>query len=274
MKLRDLLSYRRKTIGYGIARECYLIVLGGSASLPSPRELCDPKGEIAAMIAPMGAGQDRSALDRPMNHGLYAVASPDRKTVIQLSVGGRDDSGFSAEAAIASPQLQPLGDEVIARMQGFWHVFALSFSSHDPMVYPALELQWRLAQRLAALTDGVVGDPLAERYLLPERGAGFSASQLVRIRCVEGLMVTAGMVKLGLPEFVIACGAGDESVCEKILLAGVDRVLQEGPFDPGQSFGPTVSPLMASHQEDGRIVWIPSAGREMRTCLEAFEQSK
>ena len=274
MKLRDLLSYRRKTIGYGIARECYIIVLGGSATLPSPKDLCDPKGEIPAMIAPMGAGQDRSALDRPMSHGLYAVASLDRKTVIQVSVGGREDSGFSAESAIESPQLQPLGEEVIARMQGFWHVFALSFSSHDPMVLPALELQWRLAQRIAILTEGVVGDPLAERYLLPDRSASFSAVNLVRLRSSDGLMFTAGMVKVGLPEFVIACSPGEDSICEKILLAGVDRVLQSGPFDPGQTFGPSVAPLMAAYQDDGRIAWIPSAGREMATCLEAFEQSK
>jgi hypothetical protein len=84
-----------------------------------------------------------------------------------MMVMNADEAGFSPEAIATSRLAERVTPEVLTRIRSTWHLVQLSWESHDPEVYPALDFFLNIAKRLAEITDGIVADPISERYLLP-----------------------------------------------------------------------------------------------------------
>ena len=85
MKLFPTFS-RPKGPGFGLSKNFYLSVLLSRPSMPAPRLLVNPKGDGGAMpgfFVPLAAGATKADLDVPMARGVYALSSPDRKTVLR-----------------------------------------------------------------------------------------------------------------------------------------------------------------------------------------------
>ncbi|HVL38146.1 MAG TPA: hypothetical protein VM328_02035 [Fimbriimonadaceae bacterium] len=157
--------------GFGLSRQFYLSVLSSRATLPPILDVLNPAGERGAARgfgAPLAAGKSKQDLLAPIERGAYALASHDRKTVLKLLVLSKEEAGFDPELIARSSLAAGLAQELVNRIRATWTLMQLTFESHDPDVYPSLDFLLALAARLAALTEGVVADPIAQRYLLPD----------------------------------------------------------------------------------------------------------
>lgn len=206
-----------KNPGFGINRNFYLSVLAAKASLPSVVEVVHPKGERGAVPgfgAPLAADATKDDLNKPLVRGAYAIASPDKKTVLRMLVVQRDEAGYDPEVLLRSSMAEQLSPELTARIRGAWHLIQLTFESHDAMVYPALDFLQNVAKRLAELSDGAIADPVSQRYLLPEdligpkiQGDRVTAADHIAVRYYDkdGKLsaYTLGMQKFALPEIEI-----------------------------------------------------------------------
>jgi hypothetical protein len=237
---------------------------------------------------PSSPQADKSFLERPLERGSYAAISIDRKTVVRLLVLSTQEAFFDPSIVLRSPAGQRLPEEVRARVTAAWTVLQLSFLSHDPMVQPALEFACGLAARLASLTDGVVADPLAERYLLPEEVAQAAGPRLradahvaVRSEAKEGglWLSTRGMRKFVLEELEIASVPEElEPVARSLLLALCQERLDGRRLELGDAVGAKSCPLQTAPggldrgRWEGVACWelIPlRTGSTIADCLRA-----
>ena len=163
--------------GFGLNKGFYLSILATGTTLPSIEEVIRPKGSVPIQGAfslegygvPLVGGDDKSLLALPMRRGQYAIATPKRETVLRLTVVLREEAGFDPELITRSALAEQLPATAIERIRATTSVLQLTVESHDPAVYPAIDFMLSVAQRVAVLTNGVVADPLSQRYLLPEQ---------------------------------------------------------------------------------------------------------
>lgn len=156
--------------GFGINKNFYLSVLGSTPVLPPISAIMNPKGSNGAVEGfgvPLVESKDKTLLESPMSRGAYALASKDQKTVVRLMIMNADEAGFSPEAIAKSSLASRLSPDMLTRLRSTWHLMQLTFESHDPDVYPSLDFVLSIAQRLGTVTDALIADPVAERYLLP-----------------------------------------------------------------------------------------------------------
>lgn len=239
--------------GYGISKGFYLSVLSSRPTMPAIRDVVAPKGEggaIEGFGVPLADSNDKSLLETPMTRGIYAIASRDQKTVLKLRVLSKEEAGFDSEAFARSPLALTAVPETLARIRATWILGQFSFESHDPDVAPSLDLLLDLSVRLAHLSEGVIADPLAQRYLLPEqvrtldRPAGtVDAREHVsfnrRLSAGAEQAYTLGMRKFDLPEFELnGLQESEVPLAHQFLLQLCQHVLREGPASPGDAFGP------------------------------------
>ena len=210
--------------GFGISKNFYLSVLAGVPVLPPITELIAPKPEGGALDGfgvPLVDTNDKSLLAQPMQRGIYALSTKDQKNVVRMMVMNADEAGFSPEAIATSRLAERITPEVLTRIRSTWHLVQLSWESHDPEVYPALDFFLRIARRLAEITDGIVADPISERYLLPDQvfvnprvDSLVDAREHVYIhsRPDQGMLhvYTKGLIKIGQPEIELS-GVPQES---------------------------------------------------------------
>jgi hypothetical protein len=242
-----------KNPGFGIAADYYLSVLCSTAVMPSIHAVINPEGEGGAMVgfgAPLSApSSDKSVLRQPLGRGAYVVAAKDRKTVLKMLVLNGDETSFDPEAFARSSIAQEAAPELVARVRATWNLAQLTFESHHPMVYPALDFFMGVARRIAQVSDGVVADPVSQRYLLPEEVFRLdrldprvdAREQLAtkRRRRPDGLQVyTLGMQKFGLPEYeILNLFDEDEPYAHAFLLSLSQQVLLGDLTRPGDQFG-------------------------------------
>lgn len=205
--------------GFGLSKAYYLSVLASHSVLPSLQDLIAPKGakpipgtvSLEGFGVPLVNGDDKSLLSVPMTRGQYAIASKSRTTVLRLTVVPRDEAGFDPDAIATSALASQLPEEAIMRIRATWSMLQLTIESHDPDVYPAIDFILGVAQRLAVLADGVVADPISQRYLLPNQVIALpridpkvDAREMVSVhfldRGAEAYVYTRGMVKIVQPE--------------------------------------------------------------------------
>lgn len=260
-----------KTPGFGISRDYYLTVLCSRAVLPSIFEIVNPEGKGGSAVgfgAPLaGDGADKSVLQRPLERGAYVVASKDRKTVMRLVVISKEEAGFDPEAFAQSSMAAGASAELLARLRGTWNLVQLMFESHDPMVYPSLDLFLGIAARIADLGDGVVADAICRRYLLPNEvfrrdrmDPRIDARDHVVVQFrdrPEGIHAyTLGMHKFSMHEYEITnLLEEDRPLAEAFLLALVQRVLIGDLTREGEQFG---APKMSFEARTGgfdRSMW-------------------
>lgn len=248
-----MIRFRRpKGPGFGIEAGFYLSVLSTRTSMPPIRQLVNPKGDGGAVVGfgvPLGADAEKSALDRPMERGDYAIATKERKTVIKMSVLSKEEAGFDPDAFLRSSLAQGLDPELLVRLKATWTVAQFVFKSHDPDVYPAIDFLIDLAGRLAYLSDGAIADPLARRYLLPhELRQAVRLDPRVDAREVVGIgrrgtpgrehIATHGLIKFGMPELEIENLLPDEvGLAGRFLIACAQNALQGDPPTSGDRYG-------------------------------------
>lgn len=282
-----------KTPGFGLSDRYYLSVLSAQAMLPTLASTIEPEGAGGAVRGfgvPLAAGATKTDLQRPLERGEYALASADRKTVMRLRVLSKEEAGFDPAWVSASPLAALLDEEVLARLRATWIVLQLSFESHDPDVYPALDFLLALAQRLGEATQGVVADPLAQRYVLPERV--FAHPRLdPRVDAREHVIVrfepsregwhaySLGLQKFRLPEFEIyRLAEEDAEVAAAFLLGLAQSNLLGNLVAAGHTVGLEAQPLELREGGLDRGKWegipclelIPASGSEASAALRAW----
>lgn len=285
---------RPKGPGYGISRNYYLTVLLSRSVLPAILQVINPKGDYGAAQgfgAPLSPSADKSALQSPMTRGAYVVATKDRKTVLQMLIMSPDEAGYNPEAFARSPMAEDSPAELVARTRGTWNLAQFRFESHDPDVYPSLDFVHGIAVRLATLGEGVVADPIARRYALPESvfvrdrfDPRVDIREHMTVQSVSrpnGLhLFTAGMFKFALPEYeILRVAPSDLEVGHQFLLALGQRVLMGDLTKNGEQFG---APRMSFEAQPGgldRSMWegipvfelIPPTGQSVSSCLHAWK---
>ncbi|MBS1716500.1 MAG: hypothetical protein JSS72_02065 [Armatimonadetes bacterium] len=240
-----------KSPNFGISSHYYLSVLSSRPTLPPILVVINPKGEGGAVPGfgvPLAGSQGKEALAAPMVRGIYGMAAVDRKTVLRVRVFNMEEAGYNPEPYLASPLGKQAGPEMAARMRGTWMMLQFTFESHDPAVFPALEFLFQLVRRVGELTEGVIADPISQRYLLPDQiarpGIPINANDLVQIHWrsrPDGIhCYTLGLTKLALPEFeIVGIDPGDEPVAAEFLMALVQETLLGQQFFPGDQVGAT-----------------------------------
>lgn len=297
MSLRRLFKFSKpKTPGYGISQGFYLSVLSGHAQLPTPGQVANPTGEAGAVegfIAPMMSGAQKEDLGRPMERGVYAIASKDRKTVLRLRVVSKEEAGFDPEPIVRSALAPTLSEDALARIRATWTLLQLTFESHDPDVSPSLAFAHAIVRRLAELTEGVVADPIAQRYLLPPQvpspdpASPPSAPEHVSVRTLEreGKLgaFTMGMQKFALPEYELNdLEHGDEAAAGAFLLSVGQARLDGQEMAPGDRVGAKSAPFDVAAGGLDRARWegipvlelLPGRGATASGCLEAWRREQ
>lgn len=281
-RLKQVLRFSKpKTPGFGISRDFYLSVLCGKPQLPSLLELANPKGEggaVVGQIAPLNAGSDKSLLLQPMTRGGYVLASLDHASVIRVLTMPRDEAGFDPAPFLQSDLAANFSPEVHHRVAATWHVVQLNFESHDPLVYPALDLVLGFASRLANLTDGVVADPVALTYRLPSevfcnprRNPNVDAREHVSVQATNTRVNTRGLTKFALHDLEI----NDVSPDLMEIAAGyVIAVAQSQLLGNLIEVGDYADKLLVSHSTDKtRFELIPPRDTDVNTFLRSLATS-
>lgn len=276
-RIKQLFTYSQASIGFGIRFDAILSVLTGSAQLPTLSQLVNPKGAqgaVAGKIAPLAAGTGRDALDKPFEQEGYAVASLDSKTLLKMVIVSKETANFDPLQVLQSEFGGHLDDEIQRRVAATWHIVQLGFQSHDPAVVPSLDFQWQIANRMAALTDGVIGDPITMQYKLPDLhpGTGFDSERHVEtvITTSPPGVCTLGLMKFDLPELRISCEQSVEEAARLALARVVAGIFERGPVAVGGQVGSPHCPWTAMVSTEGTMELVPPPGKSHGDCITAW----
>ena len=242
--------------GFGISSGYYLTVLSPEPTWPAAVTLANPDGAagaVAGFAVPINAATasssgDRSVLGQPMQRGVYAVASKDRKTVLRMMLMSKEEAGFQPEVFVRNAEAMQYPPDMVVSIRATWTIAQFTFESHDPDVYPSLDFLLAVCSRLASLVGGVVADPISRRYrrpsamvMNPRADERVDARELVAIHSatVAGATsyFTLGLQKFGMPEFELSeLGPDDIGLATTALAAMAQTVLVAGPVKEGQTF--------------------------------------
>ena len=238
--------------------------------MPTIHDIVNPEGDGGAavgMCAPTTGQPDKSRLTSPLTRGPYALASKDRKTVLKMLVMSKEEAGYDPDAFALSSFASDADPELVARLRATWTLAQFTFESHDPMVYPALDFLLGVCSRLASLSDGVVADPVAQRYLLPHEVFHLDrADPRVDARDHVAIQVqtrpdgihafTLGMQKFALPEFEITGLLESEThLAGRFLLLVAQSTLLGNLPDNGSRYGSNRLPFEARDGGFDRGLW-------------------
>jgi hypothetical protein len=270
-KLKRVLSFGKpKGPGVAINQAYYLSVLAAKAQLPNLLQVLNPKGEggaVPGLGAPMAEGASKKDLAEPIKRGVYALSSPDQKSVLKLMVLPKEEAGFDPSSFARSELAQSWDPELRLRVESTWIIMQLTFESYDPAVYPALDFFLSLARRLADLTDGVVADPVSQVYRLPsqvfsDRPAGeqIAAADHVQVHHREhggALHVyTLGLVKFDHPEVEVYGVRSETKQAAYRFMVGLSQsVLKGARLEPGATVGLLGKGLKVAVGGLDRAVW-------------------
>lgn len=292
-RIKELLTFKRpKGPGFGISRGYYLSVLTGSAMMPSVVEVVNPKGENGAMAGfgvPLSAGADKSVLERPMERGVYAMASLDRKTVLKTMVLSKEEAGFDPDVYV---RILGAGSdpELLARVRSTWQLVQMTFESFDPEVWPAVDFLLGAARLVAERTDGVVADPVSRVYKLPQdvrsprvAGEAFSVWDVVWPQFAAGErgvhVYTLGLQKFGMAELEFPVVEADlQDTAGRFLMSVAAEMLKGGGIAVGDTIGHSTAAFVVAEGGLDRRVWdglscyeiIPDKG-DLASALRRWE---
>ncbi|MCH8273886.1 MAG: hypothetical protein IH851_03770 [Armatimonadetes bacterium] len=262
---------RAAASGLTINRNFYLSVLGGPGALPTLLEVINPDGSNEAVRgygAPLMKGASRDLLNKPLQRGSYALTTPEKKDVVRLDVFRRaevkqfrlpDDPQMLGAAGLVGERLR--------RAEEAEHLLNLMFEGYSSEVYPAVQFMLDVARRLALLTEGLVADPQAETYRLPDemRAPGrmdpridfrdIGAVKLIRLK--DGWWVsTRGLSKFNLAEYEMF-GIGDDlrETAAKMVIAAAQQALIGVPMKPGETAFAPDQPLEVVEGTREREQW-------------------
>ncbi len=195
-----------------------LVVFGTEEILPLPLQLAHPDGLWGALLGiPSIPGREpgkRIPLELPMEPGNYlftgapgeVLASVEQRSG-RASYPGRDQRGSAGAPA-------GMSDLILERLENARWAVTLDLISVASEVWDAVLYQVELADRLAALSGGVLLDQVSHRYCLP--GAWRVANAIRPIDAREHVVIhleigdrrtlwvhTHGLVKFRRPELEI-----------------------------------------------------------------------
>ncbi len=221
-----------------------------------------------------------------MTRGVYALASPDQKTVLKLMIMPRDEAGFDPEPFLRSVVAADFTTEIRTRVAATWHVMQLTFEAFDPTIGPALDFFLLSARKLAELTGGVVADPICRRYQLPEEVLQSprmdpemdAREHIVALRGKDARSAhTAGLIKFGLPEFQLNDLEPDSHLAETFLLNLCQAILKGNVPALGSQVGPFQVTVGGANRGDweGIPVYelLPPTGVTTETALATWAGS-
>jgi hypothetical protein len=271
IKFKDLLNMgKAKTPGFGISKSFYLSVLANAPVLPPLTAIVNPKGTggaIKGFGVPLKVGARKEEIAEPLMRGMYGIASLDQKTALKLTVISKEEAGFDPSPMLQSASGMALDPEVRTRIAAAWNLMQVTFESHDPAVYPALDFLMGIVRKMALLTDGVIADPMCQAYRLPhgqeevhDEGLPFSTESHIAIRQLPrgpGFhLSTLGLAKFAMHEVEID-GVDQAAVAAgKMMLLGVAQsCLQGKKVEPGDRLGSPAKPLRVAEGGLDRGMW-------------------
>lgn len=269
-RLKDVLPFGKPAAPtVAISRDFYLSVLGGKAVSPTLLQLMNPGGQGGAVdgfAAPLAKDAGKDALARPIERGVYALASRDQKTVLKMRVFAKEEAGFDPEPILRHAERLGIQPEAAVRIGATWTLFQLTWETFDPETDKALDFLMKAANRLAELTDGVIADPIARRYLLPDPAWASAPVQAADVRdhvrietrtTPNGTAAfTLGLTKFSHPEFEFdRLVPSDVPAAETFLLGLGQSVLRGRRFGPGDQVGAQASPIQVAAGGHDRAQW-------------------
>jgi len=204
-------------------------------------------GAVEGLGVPLKEDAKKEDLAKPMERGVYAISSPDQKTVLKLRVFSKEEANFDPTAVLSTSVAMGLDSEIRDRIRSTWTILQLTFESYDPKLYPALDFLLQVASRLGVLTDGVVADPLAAQYRMPEslpsnpiEGQKFDVRDFVTVQArqsEQGLnLSTFGLAKFGQPELIISqVPEAWVNLASSVLLSAAAGVMKGKTLEPGDT---------------------------------------
>lgn len=294
-----LWKFKHKTPGFGIQPGYYMTVLSSKPALGPLLTVINPKGEggaVAGFGVPLNPDASKEDLARPMTRGIYGLSSIDRKTVLKLRVISKEEAGFDPGPFLRSPMAAGLDQELLARISATWTLMQLTFESYDPMVYEGVRFMLGCCRRLAELHDGVVADPIAQTYRLPENvftpqpadsriDARDVVQVFVRPRRDEPAVLTSytlGMQKFGMAELEMpGLSSSNGELAKRFLFSLAQSALLGRLVDLGDRVGDSACMLQVSPGGLDRGMWegiecyelIPPSGRTVDEALLAWSSS-
>jgi hypothetical protein len=291
-----LWKFKHKTPGFGIQPGYYMTVLSSKPALSPLLAVVNPKGEggaVAGFGVPLASDSTKEDLARPMTRGIYALSSPDRKTVLKLRVVSKEEAGFDPAPFLRSPMAAGLDKELLARISATWTLMQLTFESYDPMVYEGVRFMLGCCRRLAELHDGVVADPIAQTYRLPDQvftakpaDARIDARDVVQVfirpRRDEPSVLTSytlGMQKFGMAEMEMpGLSSATQDLATRFLFSLAQSALLGRMIDLGDRVGDSTCMLQVAPGGLDRGMWegiecyelIPPSGRTVDEALLAW----
>lgn len=291
-----LWNFKPKTPGFAIQPSYYMTVLSARPSLSPLVAVVNPKGEGGAVTGfgvPLAAEATKDDLARPMTRGVYALSSPDRKTVLKLRVVSKEEAGFDPAPFLRSSLAVGQSPELLARISATWSLMQLTFESYDPMVYEGVRFMLNCCVRLAELHEGVVADPIAQTYRLPHQvfttapadpriDARDVIQVFVRPRRDEPAVLTSytmGMQKFGLNELEMpGLLPASSDLATRFLFSVAQSELLGRVVDLGDRLGHASCMLQVAPGGLDRAMWegipcyelIPPSGRTVDEALLAW----
>jgi hypothetical protein len=195
---------------------------------------------------------------------------------------------------LASPSGLALPSEVRHRIAAAWNLMQVTFESHDPYVYPALDFLLDIVARAAALTEGVVADPISQAYRLPEhvvaphdQGLPFATEAHVAVREIPGRnglhLSTLGLSKFAMPELeVYGVEPSARDAGRLMLLGAAQTCLQGRKIEAGDRLGAAAAPLRVAEGGLDRRLWdgipclevIPEGSGSVSANLLAWQETR
>ncbi len=287
---------KKKAPPFSLNKHFYLSALIPSEILPPLLQIANrhgSNGAVEGLGAPLHPGADRDLLNNPITVGAYAFTTREKTTVVRMDVFRTEDmKDFKVPSDPYFQQTAGLVGERLRRAQLARFLINFSIAGYDPQVYPSVRFFLDLVRRVASLGEGVVADPLAETYRLPEEWTypvrldfRLDFREIGAIKVVplsDGLWVsTRGLCKFNLPEYEIYSVPNDlTDVAMRMLISAGQQALIGIPIKAGESAFAPDAPLIAhpgtrqQHEWGDRpaLEFKPPTGKTTRDTLLAWQR--
>jgi hypothetical protein len=233
-----------------------MVVSVSAQQLPTLVGLANPSGAEGAVLGMAGPASGEPSPENmlaPMQEGDYVAISP-AGGICSVAVQRGDPEAPGLSLPPGTLEASGLTEEMLAKFnQPAWRVI-IEMASPGNEVRDTVIFATRVAQRLAALGDGVVMDTAAFRFFGPdgwpveEANPDFDAREHVHIHTESesGWMHTHGLIKFGRPEMEIHAVPPELSVVAFSTLLDIAQYVITGPLiEPGQTCGDPSQPFYA-----------------------------
>jgi hypothetical protein len=233
-----------------------MLVSLANQELPTLLMLANPAGidgAVTGMAGPSDAKPTEENMTTPMQAGQFAAISPAGGACgIQVERVETQSKGLSMEPAML--EIAGLTEEMLAKFnQPTWRVI-IGMEAPGEQVRDSVIFATRLAQRLAALGDGIVMDTSAYRFFGPTGWAvkdpdpEFDVREHVHIHIESDSrwFHAHGLIKFGRPELEIYDVPPElEEIAYATLLDIAQYVINSALIEPGQTCGDPNQPFYA-----------------------------